>query len=133
MTHSRCQNSATSSVCNRKKVCAFRTRLRFNVNGATPHRVHLCKVILWNVLTYIRKCGFNVKVIIARLFRHFNWIVLVYKLRITCFLHRKVNFFFRIFSHFYVGSMCLNRRLHLARSCTSSPDNRTILSPTSRS
>ena len=32
-------------------------------------------------------------------------------------------FFFRILSHFYVGSMCLMRRLHLTRSCTSSPDN----------
>ena len=27
------------------------------------------------------------------------------------------------FSHFNVGSMCLVRRLHLARSCASSPDN----------
>ena len=32
-------------------------------------------------------------------------------------------FFFCIFSHFYVWSMCLMRRLHLARSCTSFPDN----------
>ena len=32
-------------------------------------------------------------------------------------------FFFSIFSHFHVGSMCLMRRLHLARSCASSPDN----------
>ena len=32
-------------------------------------------------------------------------------------------FFFRIFSHFCVGSMCLMRRLHLARSCASSPDS----------
>ena len=32
-------------------------------------------------------------------------------------------FFFLIFSHLYVGSMCLVRRLHLARSCSSSPDN----------
>ena len=32
-------------------------------------------------------------------------------------------FFVRIFSDFYVGSMCLMRLLHLARSCTSSPDN----------
>ena len=30
---------------------------------------------------------------------------------------------FIIFSHFYVGSMCLTRRLHLARSCASSLDN----------
>ena len=30
---------------------------------------------------------------------------------------------FIIFSHFYVGSMCLMRRLHLARSCVSSLDN----------
>ena len=30
---------------------------------------------------------------------------------------------FLIFSHFYVGSMCLMRRLHLARSCVSSLDN----------
>ena len=29
-------------------------------------------------------------------------------------------FFFFIFSHFYVGSMCLMRRLHLGRSCASS-------------
>ena len=28
-----------------------------------------------------------------------------------------------IFSHFYVGSMCLMRRLYLARSCVSSLDN----------
>ena len=27
------------------------------------------------------------------------------------------------YPHFYVGSMCLLRRLHLARSCASSPDN----------
>ena len=33
------------------------------------------------------------------------------------------HFFFFIFSHFYVGSMCLVRRLHLGRSCASSPDN----------
>ena len=36
------------------------------------------------------------------------------------------NFFFLlflIFSHFYVGSMCLVRLLHLARSCVSSLDN----------
>ena len=32
-------------------------------------------------------------------------------------------FFFHILSHFYVGSMCLMRRLHLARSCASSIDN----------
>ena len=32
-------------------------------------------------------------------------------------------FFFFIFSHFHVGSMCLVRRLHLGRSCASSPDN----------
>ena len=32
-------------------------------------------------------------------------------------------FFFRIFSHFYVGSMCLVRRLHLSQCCASSPDN----------
>ena len=32
-------------------------------------------------------------------------------------------FFFFIFSHFYVGSMCLMRRLHLGRSCASSSDN----------
>ena len=32
-------------------------------------------------------------------------------------------FFFSIFSHFYVGSMCLMRRLHLARPCESSLDN----------
>ena len=30
---------------------------------------------------------------------------------------------FLIFSHFYVGSMCLMRFLHLARSCMSSLDN----------
>ena len=30
---------------------------------------------------------------------------------------------FLIFSHFYVGSMCLMRLLHLARSCVSSLDN----------
>ena len=30
---------------------------------------------------------------------------------------------FHIFSYFYVGSMCLMRRLHLARSCASSLDN----------
>ena len=34
-----------------------------------------------------------------------------------------VFFFFFIFSHFYVGSMCLVRRLHLGRSCASSPEN----------
>ena len=28
-----------------------------------------------------------------------------------------------IFSHFYVGSMCLMRRIHLDLSCASSPDN----------
>ena len=37
------------------------------------------------------------------------------------------SFFFlsfpHLFSHFYVGSMCLMRRLHLARSCVSSLDN----------
>ena len=32
-------------------------------------------------------------------------------------------FFSLIFSHFYVGSMCLMRRLHLARSCASFLDN----------
>ena len=32
-------------------------------------------------------------------------------------------YFFCILSHFYVGSMCLMRRLYLARSCASSPDN----------
>ena len=32
-------------------------------------------------------------------------------------------FFFRILSHFYVGSMILMGRLHLTRSCTSSTDN----------
>ena len=32
-------------------------------------------------------------------------------------------FFFFIFSNFYVGSMCLVRRLHLGRSCASSSDN----------
>ena len=31
--------------------------------------------------------------------------------------------FFCIFSHFCVGSMCLMRRLHLTRSCASSPDS----------
>ena len=30
---------------------------------------------------------------------------------------------FLIFPHFYVGSMCLMRLLHLARSCVSSLDN----------
>ena len=34
-----------------------------------------------------------------------------------------IHFFFFIFSHFYVGSMCLARRLHLGRSCASSSDN----------
>ena len=34
-----------------------------------------------------------------------------------------IFFFFFIFSHFYVGSMCLVTRLHLGRSCASSPDN----------
>ena len=34
-----------------------------------------------------------------------------------------VNLLFLIFSRFYVGSMCLMRRLHLARSCASSLDN----------
>ena len=29
---------------------------------------------------------------------------------------------FLVFSHFYVGSMCLMRRLNLARSCASSLD-----------
>ena len=33
-----------------------------------------------------------------------------------------IQFFF-ILSHFYVGSMCLMRRLHLGRSCASSSDN----------
>ena len=33
-------------------------------------------------------------------------------------------FFFFIFSHFYVGSMCLVRRLHLGLSFASSSDNR---------
>ena len=33
------------------------------------------------------------------------------------------NFFSRIFSHFYVGLVCLMRRLHLARSFASSPGN----------
>ena len=32
-------------------------------------------------------------------------------------------FFFLVFSHFYVRSLCLMRRLHLARSCASAPDN----------
>ena len=32
-------------------------------------------------------------------------------------------FFFRILSHFYVGSMCLMRRLHWTWSCASSPDS----------
>ena len=40
-------------------------------------------------------------------------------------------FFFRILSHFYVGSMFLIRRLHLARYFASASDN-IILSPTSR-
>ena len=34
-----------------------------------------------------------------------------------------VVFFFCIFSHFYVGSMCLVKRLHLGRSCAYSLDN----------
>ena len=38
------------------------------------------QIILLNVFAYIRKRGFNVKVTIARLFRHFNWIVLVHSL-----------------------------------------------------
>ena len=33
------------------------------------------------------------------------------------------TFFLRIHSHFYVGSMFRMRRLHLTRSCASSPDN----------
>ena len=33
------------------------------------------------------------------------------------------SFLFLIFPHFYVGSMCLMRLLHLARSCVSSLDN----------
>ena len=41
----------------------------------------------------------------------------------SMFLITLFFFFFRIFSHFYVGSMCLMRRLHLARSCASSLDN----------
>ena len=32
-------------------------------------------------------------------------------------------YFFRILSHVYMEWMCLMRRLQLARSCTSSPDN----------
>ena len=44
------------------------------------------------------------------------------------FCHRdphiiSVLLLFLIFSHFYVGSMCLIRLLHLARSCASSLDN----------
>ena len=35
----------------------------------------------------------------------------------------RIFFFFFIFSQFYVGSMCLMRRLHLGRSCMSSSDN----------
>ena len=35
----------------------------------------------------------------------------------------KTILLFLIFSHFYVGSMCLMRLLHLARSCVSSLDN----------
>ena len=41
---------------------------------------------------------------------------------LPCFT-RIFFFFFFIFSHFYVGSMCLVRRLHLDRSCASSSDN----------
>ena len=37
--------------------------------------------------------------------------------------HIDLLFLFLIFSHFYVGSMCLMRRLHLAQSCVSSLDN----------
>ena len=37
--------------------------------------------------------------------------------------HLVLLLLFLIFSHFYVGSMCLMRRLHLARSCASSRDN----------
>ena len=38
-------------------------------------------------------------------------------------LNRFFFLFFFIFSHFYVGSMCLVRRLHLGRSCATSSDN----------
>ena len=34
-----------------------------------------------------------------------------------------IFFFFRILSHFYVGSMFLMRRFHLTRFCASSPDS----------
>ena len=32
-------------------------------------------------------------------------------------------FFFRIFSHFYIGSIMFMRRIHWTRSCAPSPDN----------
>ena len=38
-------------------------------------------------------------------------------------IDRTIYLLFLIFSRFYVGSMCLMRRLHLARSCVSSLDN----------
>ena len=45
------------------------------------------------------------------------------RININIIYKNKVIFFFFIFSHFYVGSMCLVRRLHLDRSCASSSDN----------
>ena len=52
---------------------------------------------------------------------HLNNFSFVYFL--YCVLYYYFFFFFRVFSHLYVGSVCLMRRLHLARSCVSSLDN----------
>ena len=40
-----------------------------------------------------------------------------------CCMHRVYIFFFRVPSHFNMGSMSLMRLLHLTRSCASSPDS----------
>ena len=45
---------------------------------------------------------------------------ITYLLRVV-FTHK--IFFIFIFSHFYVGSMCLTKRLNIARPCASSPAN----------
>ena len=56
---------------------------------------------------------------------YFHTAISDYKLHLEFVTAEHGNSFllFLIFSHFYVGSMCLMRRLHLARSCMSSLDN----------
>ena len=65
------------------------------------------------VCSYVRIMHWlNLQIIVAR---HFAYAACVF----AC---RRCSIFFRNLSHFYVGSMFLMTRLHLARSCASSTD-----------